>query len=144
MAEPVSLSLAIAGIPAIFTSCVYFFQYLRLGKCFGKDYGVSLAKLEAAQVRLTRWGEPTGRLENKVDIKGPLKDADIRKAYDWITRIQAASEEAKDTSAKYADTQQKGKPSGLELLNEDATLEYMSLIKKLFTSLKTVARERQK
>ncbi len=145
MAEPVSLSLAIAGIPAIFTSCVDFFQYVRLGKRFGKDYGVSLAKLEAAQVRLTRWGEPIGLLDNKVDIKGPYNDADIRQAYDWLTQIQAAFEEANDTSTKYSDKQQKnGKHRDLELLDEDATLESGSSIKNLVISLKGVVKERQK
>jgi Prion-inhibition and propagation len=145
MADPVSLSFAIAGIPSIFTSCVDCFQYVRLGQRFGKDFGFCLAKLEAAQVRLTRWGEPIGLLENKVDIKGPYKDADVIKAYKWLGQIEAAFEEAKEVSAKYADKQtKKGKHGDLELLDEENTLKSGSSIMNLVVSMKTVSRERQK
>jgi Prion-inhibition and propagation len=145
MTEPVSLTLAIAGIPAIFTSCVDCFQYIRLGKRFGKDFGVCLAKLEAAQLRLTRWGEPIGLLENKLDIKGPYEDADIIKAYNWLSQININFEEAKETSAKYMDKQQKkGKNGDLEILDVDKALESGSSIKNLVTSMKAVTLERQK
>lgn len=145
MADPVSLSFAIAGIPGIFTSCVDCFQYIRLGQRFGKDFGFCLAKLEAAQVRLTRWGEPIGLLENKVDIKGPYKDEDIIKAYNWLGQIEAAFEEAKEVSAKYADRQtMKGKLGDLELLDEHNKLKSGSSMKSLVLSMKTVSNERQK
>jgi Prion-inhibition and propagation len=145
MADPVSLSFAIAGIPGIFTSCVDCFQYIRLGQRFGKDFGFCLAKLEAAQVRLTRWGEPIGLLENKVDIKGPYEDADVIKAYKWLGQIEAAFEEAKETSAKYADRQKKkGKHGDLELLDEENALESEKSVRNLVASMRTVTKERQK
>lgn len=140
-----SLSFAVAGIPGIFTSCVDCLQYIRLGQRFGKDFGFCLAKLEAAQVRLTRWGEPIGLLENKVDIKGPYKDADVIKAYKWLGQIEAAFEEAKEVSAKYADRQtKKGKHGNLEFLDKDNTLKSGSSIKTLVVSMKAVSMERQK
>lgn len=140
-----SVSFAIAGIPGIFTSCVDCFRYIRLGHRFGKDFGFCLAKLEAAQVRLTRWGEPIGLLENKVDIKGPHKDEDIIKAYNWLGQIEAAFDEAKEISAKYADRQtMKGKHGDLELLDEGNTLKSGSSMESLVLSMKAISSERQK
>jgi hypothetical protein len=145
MTEPVSFALAIASLPSIFVSCVDCFQYTRLGQRFGKDFGFCLAKLEASQVRLTRWGEPIGLLQNKVDIKGPYEEADIIKAYEWLGQIEAAFEEAKETSAKYAERQQKkGRHEDLEVGDEDKMLEPKSSTKSLVLSMKIVARNRQK
>ncbi|KAF2679237.1 hypothetical protein K458DRAFT_422453 [Lentithecium fluviatile CBS 122367] len=145
MTDPVSLTFAIAGIPGIFKSSVDCFQYIRLGQRFGKDFGFCLAKLEAAQVRLTRWGEPIGLLEDKVDIKGPYRDEDIIKAYEWLGQIEAAFEEAKAISAKYADSKKKkGKDMDLEPLDEEQTLEPGSSIKSLVVSLRSISRERQR
>ncbi|EMD86454.1 hypothetical protein COCC4DRAFT_31628 [Bipolaris maydis ATCC 48331] len=144
MSDPVSLSFAIAGIPSLFISCLNCFQYIRLGRRFGTDFGFSLAKLEAAQVRLTRWGEPIGLLENKVDIKG-YKDADIIKAYQWLGQIETTFEDAKTVSEKYADSRKKmGKDNELELLEEEQMLESGSSVKKLITSMRSIAKERQK
>lgn len=145
MADPISLTFAIAGIPGIFKSYVDCFQYIRLGKRFRRDFGFCLAKLEAAQVRLTRWGEPVGLLEDKVDIKGPYKDTDIIKAYEWLNRIEAAFKEAKTLSDKYADSKkEKGKDMELEPLDEENTLESGSSLKSLVVSLRSITKERKR
>ncbi|KAF1828161.1 hypothetical protein BDW02DRAFT_485418, partial [Decorospora gaudefroyi] len=133
------------GIPGIFKSCLDCFQYIRLGQRFGKDFGFCLAKLEAAQVRLTRWGEPIGLLEDKVNIKGSYKDADIIKAYEWLGQIEAAFEEARAVSAKYADSKKKkGKDMDLEPLDEEQILESGNSIKSLVVSLRSITKERQR
>jgi hypothetical protein len=145
MADPVSLTFAIASIPGIFISCIDCFQYIRLGQRFGKDFGFCLAKLEAAQVRLTRWGEPIGLLDGRVDIKGPYEDADVIKAYEWLGQIEVAFEEAKETSAKYTDWQKKkGKHGDLEPLDEEKALVSKPSIGNLVSTLRTVTKERQK
>ncbi|KAH7350237.1 prion-inhibition and propagation-domain-containing protein [Pyrenochaeta sp. MPI-SDFR-AT-0127] len=145
MTDPASFALAVAGLPAIFVSCVDCFEYIRLGRRFGKDFGFCLAKLEAAQVRLTRWGEPIGLLENKIDVKGAYKEADIIKAYEWLGQIEATFEEARETSAKYAEKQQKkGRHGDLEILDGDKIPGANNSTKSLVMSMKTMARNRQK
>lgn len=68
--DPMSITVTLASIPGIFTSCVDCFQYIRLGQRFENDFGYYLAKLEATQLRFTRWGEPMGLLEGKITITG--------------------------------------------------------------------------
>jgi hypothetical protein len=144
MADPVSLSFAIAGIPGIFKSCLSCFQYVRLGKRFGKDFGFCLAKLEAAEVRLTRWGEPIGLLEDKVEIQGSYEEEDIIKAYKWLGQIEAAFEEAKEISENYAVKQRKkGKHEDLEPLDEEDALRSHDSIKTLVATMRRVATDRQ-
>ncbi|PLB46614.1 hypothetical protein P170DRAFT_511328 [Aspergillus steynii IBT 23096] len=61
MADPLSVTFAVAGIPGIFTSFLSCFEYVQLGRKFGRDYEDSMLKLELERLRLSRWGE-------KVDI----------------------------------------------------------------------------
>lgn len=142
MIDPVALPFAVVGV---FKSCLSCFQNIRLGKRFGKDFGICLAKLEAAEVRLTRWAEPIGLLEEKLEIKGPYEDRQITKAYEWLGKLQDAFEEARETSEKYTDKQKrKGKQENLEPLDEDEALRSEASIGKLVTSMRTIAKERQK
>lgn len=144
MPDPISLVTAITGIPGIFKSCVDCFQYVRLGRRFGKDYGVCVAKLEAAHIRLTRWGEPLGLLQDKVEVQGPFTDEDIIRAYELLGLIKATFEEAQEAAAKYADSRRKkGKDKELKLIDEEQ-MELGSSIKLLVTSLKSVSKERQR
>ncbi|KAI6777807.1 uncharacterized protein J7T54_002843 [Emericellopsis cladophorae] len=144
MTDPISVVTATAGIPGIFKSCVDCFQYVRLGQRFGKDYGVCLAKLEAAHIRLTRWGEPLGLLQDEVEVQGPFTDEGIIRAYELLALIKVTFEEAQEAAAKYADgKRKKGKDKELELLDEEQIGPGKS-IKLLVESLKSVAEERQR
>jgi Prion-inhibition and propagation len=145
MADPLTIAAAIASIPGTFVACVDCFQYIRLGKRFGKDFGVCLAKLEAAHMQLTRWGEPLGLLENKFDTKGAYSDADVIHANEWLGLILSAFQEAGEISAKYAERQKKKeKHQDLELLNAETDLESNPSMKQLYLSIKGVTTARQK
>lgn len=143
--DPVSITVALAGIPGIFTSCVDCFQYIQLGRRFGQDFGYCLAKLQAAELRLTRWGEPIGLLEGKVEIKGSWKEAEIVNAYEWLGQILQAFEEARAISEKYAvDRKKRAKPADLEVLTEETELSDKKPLKKLLSSIRSITKERQK
>lgn len=140
-----TIATAIASIPGTFVACVDCFQYVRLGKRFGKDFGVCLAKLEAAHMQLTRWGEPLGLLENKFDPKGAYNDTDIIHAKEWLGLILSAFQDAGDISTKYAERQKKkGKHQDLDLLNAETELESTPSMKQLYLSMKGVTTARQK
>lgn len=57
MTDPLSVTFAVAGIPGILTSFVDCFDYIQLGRKFGRDYEDSILKLELERLRLSRWGE---------------------------------------------------------------------------------------
>jgi hypothetical protein len=57
MAEAAGLVLGVAGIPAVFASCVDCLDYITLERNYGKDFEVSLAKVSILKGRLHGCGE---------------------------------------------------------------------------------------
>ncbi|GKZ61174.1 hypothetical protein AnigIFM49718_007880 [Aspergillus niger] len=149
--EPASFSLAVAAIPGIFISCVECFRYVKLSGAFGADFGFCLAKLEAAELELTRWGDAMGMLQvpfdpNALFAKGPWKEDDINKAKKWLALIEDAFEDARNISNKFKVTyEDDDEPEILEIPDELAELEKTEEpVKKLVFSLRKVTRRRQK
>lgn len=58
--EPAGLVVGIAGLAGTITSCVECFDYIQLGRNFGADYGKCLLRLDAAKLRMSRWGDSLG------------------------------------------------------------------------------------
>lgn len=150
--EPVSFSLAIAGIPGIFKSCIDCWAYVRLSRSFAKDFGFCVAKLEAAELQLTRWGASMGFLTEPFDPDALFKKADtwnaseIDKAKRWLGLIQDAFEDAEKQSAKYKlRIEDEGEQLELiEVPDQDAELEKSeSKVKKLALSLRKITKRRR-
>ncbi|CAN9137622.1 unnamed protein product [Alternaria alternata] len=149
--EPASFGLAVAGIPSVFVSCVDCFQYIRLGRAFGVDFGFSLAKLQAAEVEFTRWGSAMGLLVTPFDHDtlfqkgGPWKEEEIEMAKTWLSMIEDAFEDAKKTSEKFSKSfGPREKPEVLEVADETIELERAEKpVKKVILSLRNVAKRRQ-
>ncbi|KAL1634731.1 hypothetical protein SLS56_002133 [Neofusicoccum ribis] len=55
--EPAGLAVGVVGTAALFNNAVECFEYIQLGRNFGKDFGTSQLKLDNARLRLSRWGE---------------------------------------------------------------------------------------
>lgn len=65
--EPAGLAVGALAIAGLFNNAVDCFEYIQIGRNFGQGYQTSLLKLDAARLRLSRWGQA-------VDISGELKD----------------------------------------------------------------------
>ena len=52
--------MGITGLAGALTACVDCFEYIQLGRKFGHDYWKCLLRLDAAKVRMTRWGASVG------------------------------------------------------------------------------------
>ncbi|KAF9883331.1 hypothetical protein FE257_003749 [Aspergillus nanangensis] len=127
--DPISFALALAQIPAIFTSCVDCYQYIQFGREFERDFGLTLCKLEASALRLTRWGTAMG-------IDGPdsqlradrYGEEEIKSAYHWLQQIRLAFDTAREASArleKAAAKQEKSRvlDTNTELVNAGDSLK---------------------
>ncbi|KAJ5722923.1 hypothetical protein N7488_000958 [Penicillium malachiteum] len=87
--EPLSFTLALAGIPAIFTSCVDCYHYIQAGRSFERDFGIILCKLEASELRLTRWGKAIGITGPNSQLSVSLYgENEVITAYYWLNEIQ--------------------------------------------------------
>lgn len=150
--ELASFTLAVGSIPGIFVSCVECFQYVKLGQAFGADFGFCLAKLEAAELEFTRWGDAMGLLQTPFDPPalfskgGHWKEADIKKAIKWLALIGDAFEDAKKTSQKFKLLHEDDdEPEILEIPDETAELDKAQKpVKKLVLSLRKTTKRRQK
>lgn len=64
MAEVFGIIAGAAGLAGLFTPCVECFEYIQLGRRFGKDYEACQIKLDIVALRLSRWGVLVGLGEN--------------------------------------------------------------------------------
>jgi hypothetical protein len=71
MAEVAGLVLGVAGIPAMFKTCVDFLDVITLERNYGKDYEVSLAKVSVMKSRLYGCGESLSTMTTSHDPSDP-------------------------------------------------------------------------
>ncbi|KAK0384518.1 hypothetical protein NLU13_8604 [Sarocladium strictum] len=57
MAEVFGVITGALSVAALFNNCVECFEYIQLGRSFGRDYQTCQLRLDAARLRLSRWGE---------------------------------------------------------------------------------------
>lgn len=68
------------SIAALFNNCVICFEYIQLGRHFGRDYERCQLQLDIAKTRLSRWGQAVAINENlRFDTNNP-PDTSFRKA----------------------------------------------------------------
>ncbi|RMJ18064.1 hypothetical protein CDV36_002266 [Fusarium kuroshium] len=148
--EPASFALAIAGVPEIFKSCVNSFNYIQLGRSFSEDFGICIAKLEAADLQLSRWGEAMGFFNESfapdaLFQKGLWDEKDVKKAKKWIGLINDLFEEAEETSNRFKARHEDDEPELLEVPDQTMELEKATkTVKKTVFSLRSLTRHRQK
>jgi hypothetical protein len=120
--DPVSLTFALAGIPGIFVSCVECYEYIQFGREFASDFERSLCRLEAAEMRLTRWGVSMGiDSANSKLSASDFPEEEIIQAYHWLTEIKAAFDSAIATSSRYKNTAAT-KPDKLQTLDTETEI----------------------
>ncbi|KAJ3532881.1 hypothetical protein NM208_g8238 [Fusarium decemcellulare] len=118
--EPISFALALAGIPGVFTACIQCYQHIQFGREFESDFELTWCKLEAAELRLARWGASMG-------IEGPesklsaddYSEQEATMAYHWLSEIQRSFNSAFEISSRYGKT---AKPDKLQLLDTEQQL----------------------
>ena len=67
--EPAGLSVGIVGLASLFNDAVDCFEYVQIGRNFGKSFQTSVLKLDSARLRLSRWGESVGLSSNLGDVQ---------------------------------------------------------------------------
>lgn len=57
MAETAGLVVGVVALAGLFNNTVECFEFVQLGRSFGKDFQTSQLKLDSARLRLSRWGK---------------------------------------------------------------------------------------
>jgi hypothetical protein len=101
MAEPFGIVSGAIGIAAAFTTCVDIFEYVHLGRRFGKDYQTNQLKLTLLRLRLSRWGQAVD-IYNDPQLGNPsAKKAEIQAAKDTLLQILVLFDDSNQISKKF-------------------------------------------
>ena len=143
--EPVSFALGIGGLAGIFTACVDCFEYIQLGRSFGDDYGKCLLRLDAARLRMTRWGAAVGLGAGTQSLRRLVASEDeLRIANSCLGQILATFEAAEKESERFKNHSVMKKQETHDLIICDPNLQLESSYKSVHTAMRELARQRQK
>lgn len=120
MAEVAGLVIGAVSLAATFTTCVDCFEYVQLGRNFGKDYQRSLLKLDIAKLRLSRWADAVSESHNQYQV--PLRtSADAQEVEALLGNIIDCFADAEKVSRRF---ETKGNnATELQVYNVNADLE---------------------
>jgi hypothetical protein len=101
MAEPFGIVSGAVSIATAFTACVDCFEYVKLGRRFGRDFQTSQLSLTCARLRLTRWGAAV-RVYDDPQLGNPNATPDeLQAAKSTLLQILRLFEDSADLSKKY-------------------------------------------
>ncbi|KAK6540704.1 hypothetical protein TWF694_008096 [Orbilia ellipsospora] len=139
MAEPFGIVSGALSVAAIFTTCVDCFNYVQLGRRFGKDYQTSLLTLNVVQLRLSRWGEAIN-IYNDPQLGNPNATK---------KEVQAAKDVLLQILLLFADTEKLSKKFKLEATRSEDLSVYSAtdidpVVMSLANKMRDLAFRRQK
>lgn len=89
MTEATGLAVGVVALAGLFNNAVQCFEYIQLGRGFGKAFQTCQLKLDNARLRLSRWGTSVGLSED-------FSDAHLLEGSPNIQPIQARLEQVID------------------------------------------------
>jgi hypothetical protein len=101
MADPFGITAGAIGIAAAFTACVDVFEYVHLGRRFGKDYQTNQLKLTLLRLRLSRWGEAVNIYSDPQLGNSTASKAEIQAAKDTLLQILVLFDDSNKISKKF-------------------------------------------
>jgi hypothetical protein len=139
MAETAGLVIGAVSLTAIFTACVDCFEYVQLGRNFGKDYQRSLLKLDIVKLRLSRWANAANESHNQYQV--PLgSPVEAQKVEVILGEIVACFADAERVSQRF-------KPKGnntTELQLYDANTDLEPSLQTMHIKMRDLALKRQR
>jgi hypothetical protein len=118
MAEPFGIVAGAVGIAAAFTACVDCFEYIQLGRHFGRDHQTDLLSLNCARLRLTRWGQAVNIFEDAKLGRPDAMSGEIQTAKDALFQILVLFAETEKISKRYKLNPQTGDQNRLTSASE--------------------------
>ena len=110
--EPASFAVGVAGLAALFETCLRGFELFEQGMDFGRSYTVLLTRLDAQKLLFLIWGEAVGlTLANGSKARALMEDTKIARLIQrHLDCIRMIFEDADQLSRKYGAT--KRRPRG--------------------------------
>ncbi|RII04486.1 hypothetical protein CUC08_Gglean011873 [Alternaria sp. MG1] len=137
MAETAGLVIGAVSLSTLFTSCVDCFEYVQLGRNFGKDYQRSLLKLDIAKLRLSRWADVVDESRNQYRASVGTS-AEAEKVKEILGEIVACFADAEKVSQRF-----KSKSSSTELQVYDVNTDLEPSLRTMHDKMRDLALKRQ-
>jgi len=115
--EPAGLTVGVVALAGLFNNAVDCFEYVQLGRNFGKNFQTSLLRLDNARLRLSRWGQSVGLSGDLGDVQslhqtlGSAQNVD--KADRLLGQVLELFAGAEGVSTKFKD---RAKPNDMSLV----------------------------
>ncbi|KAK4458975.1 prion-inhibition and propagation-domain-containing protein [Cladorrhinum samala] len=101
MAEVFGVVAGALGVAGLFNNCVDCFEYVQLGRRFGRDYERCQLRLDIAKTRLGRWGEAVNINDDLRFRSSAPTDKSVQMAQSILEEIMLLFESARKTSKRY-------------------------------------------
>nr|2WVQ_A Chain A, SMALL S PROTEIN [Podospora anserina]2WVQ_B Chain B, SMALL S PROTEIN [Podospora anserina] len=90
-----------SNVAGLFNNCVACFEYVQLGRHFGRDYERCQLRLDIAKARLSRWGEAVKINDDPRFHSDAPTDKSVQLAKSIVEEILLLFESAQKTSKRY-------------------------------------------
>jgi hypothetical protein len=144
MAEAAGLVVGVVALAGLFNNTVECFEFVQLGRTFGKSFQTSQLKLDNARLRLSRWGKSLDLdddVRDTVSLQGRFGlAANVKHAEALLGQIIELFAEAEGVSNKY---KSRAEPQGGDLLVYDPQTDLDPAMAKLHEKMRQLAIERQ-
>jgi hypothetical protein len=139
MAEILGTAASVISIASFFNNCVDCFEYIQLGRHFGRDYQVCQLRLDIAKTRLSRWGQAAGINEQARFTTAELApgDTEAELARSTLEEIALLIQSAQRTAKRY---ELRADPKDLDAFEEK---DLNPVNRRLHDRLRTLARRRR-
>ena len=144
MAETAGLVAAVVALAGLFDTTVECFEFVQLGRNFGKDFQTSQLKLDSARLRLSRWGKSLKLSEDVQDVaslQGRFgSEANVKHADAFLGQIVELFADSEGVSNKHK-SRAPSQDDNLAVYNPQTDLE--PAMAKLHDQMRQLAVERQ-
>ncbi|CAG8217329.1 unnamed protein product [Penicillium salamii] len=126
------------GVAALFSNCVECFEYIQLGRQFGKNFERCQIKLDVARTRLGRWGQAVGIESDPRFTADMMGDKVSQQVHAVLEEIMLLFQAVQKSSKRYE----------LKTPNEDlvcfTNADMRPEFRKVHGQLKAIAHQRQR
>ncbi|KAF2844206.1 small s protein [Plenodomus tracheiphilus IPT5] len=144
MAEAAGLVVGVVALAGLLNNTVECFEFVQLGRAFGKNFQTSQLKLDNARLRLSRWGKSLGlddHVRDTASLQGRFGSAaNVKHAEDLLGQIVQLFAEAEGVSNKY---KSRTEPQDGSLVVYDPQTDLDPAMARLHEKMRQLAIERQ-
>ncbi|KAF2865052.1 small s protein [Massariosphaeria phaeospora] len=143
MAETTGLVVGVAALAGLFNNTVECFEFVQIGRSFGRNFQTSQLKLDNARLRLSRWGKSLGLdddVGDTVSLQGRFESESVKRAEKLLGQTLDLFAVAEGVSNKFKN---RADPQDNDLVVYDPQTDLDPSMAKLHQKMRQLSIERQ-